>query len=139
MELSGETIGIGVGIIGAILGTWIQTRLVIAKLEVKVDTMWAFQMRRSISESVQKGVATMNSPVKVTPEAKAWFETLRAELQAFYAKLGRKLTAHEMALEIERRFGDRMLKEVCIPQGLYEGVCLLIAMEVAKEAPKKTD
>ena len=105
----------------------------IARMEVKVDTLWDFQMRRALSESIQKGVATLNSPLTVTPEAKAWMHELAAKLRDFYAKLGHRMTDRELAIEIERRFGDEILHKVCIPNGLYEGACLIIAMEIAKE------
>ena len=102
-------------------------------IEVKVDTMWDFQMRRALSESIHKGIATINSPLTVTPEAKAWMHGLAEQLRDFYAKLGHRMTDRELALEIERRFGDEILHKVCIPNGLYEGACLIIAMEIAKE------
>jgi len=41
----------------------------IARIEVKVDTLWDFQMRRAVAEAVSKGVATINSPLKVTGHA----------------------------------------------------------------------
>lgn len=105
----------------------------LATLEVKVNTMWDFQLRRAYSESIQKGVATINSPLTVTPEAKEWMNELAVKLRDFYSKLGRHLTERDLAIEIERRFGEEILHKVCIPNGLYEGACLIIAMEIAKE------
>ena len=55
-------------------------------------------------------------------------------IREFYAKLGRSnITDAELALEIERRFGDQILEKVCIPHGLYMGAGLLIAIAVLKE------
>ena len=56
-------------------------------------------------------------------------------IRELYAKLGRRISDAELAMEIERQFGDRILHEVCIPRGLYMGACLLIAIQAVKEAP----
>lgn len=134
-----EQIGIIVGIITGVLSFLGAVHLNgsrSAKIEVKVDTMWEFLMRRALSEGLEKGVVSMNSPVVVNEEAKKWMAGMAIELQKFYRKLGRNLTDHELAFEIERHFGDQILKEVCIPNGLSGGACLLIALEVAKEISK---
>ena len=104
------------------------------QIELKVDTLWDFQLRRGISEAVQKGAATVNSPVTITDEARKWMSSLAVELRAFYRTLGRTLSDRDLAIEIERRFGERLVKEVCIPRGIFEAACLVIAVHVAKEA-----
>jgi len=98
------------------------------------DTMWDFLIRRAESELISKGLGTKNSPIEINENAKAYLIGLKDELRKFYRTLGRNLTDQELALEIERRYGEQILKEVCIPHGLYAGACLLIAMEVAKES-----
>jgi hypothetical protein len=56
--------------------------------------------------------------------------------QEFNAKLGHQnITDTELALEIERRFGDQLVQKVCIPHGLFMGACLLIAISALKEPP----
>ncbi len=78
--------------------------------------------------------ATYNSPFRVTDEAKRWMSDLLPPLREFYANLGRrKITDAELALEIERRFGDQILQKVCIPHGLHMGAGLLIAIAALKE------
>lgn len=105
----------------------------LAGLEVKVNTVWDFLMRRAMSEAIHSGVGGLNSPFELKPAAKEWMQVMASDLRAFYAKLGRKLTDAELALEIERHFGQRILEQVCIPHGIYQGACLLIAVELAKE------
>lgn len=135
MEQIGIIIGALVGILTLVTPIYVFGSKVSA-LEVKVTTMWEFLMRRALSEGLEKGILTVNSPVKISDEAKKWMGDMAVELQQFYRKLGRNLSDLELAYEIERRFGDEILKKVCIPNGLYSGACLLIAMEVAKEINK---
>jgi hypothetical protein len=103
-------------------------------LSTKVDTMWEFQMRRALSEGIQRGIVQVNSPAIVVPEALEWMQGMADELRQFYDSIGKRLTDTELAIEIERRFGERILHEVCIPNKLYQGVCLIIAAEVAKRS-----
>ena len=128
-------VGIILGIILSTLGlvTSLYTSLIkMAKMEVQVDTMWEFLMKRAISEAVNKGAATLNSPLVFTEEAKSWFAPMKIELQEIYAKQGQKWKESQLCLEIEKQLGERILKEVCIPYKLYQGSCLLIAAEIAK-------
>ena len=74
----------------------------------------------------------MNSPIKITDEAKCWMEPLMGPITEFYLGLGKDLSDHDLCLEIERRFGERMLREVCIPHKLDQGACLLIAVQAVK-------
>lgn len=103
------------------------------RLESKVETIWEFQLRRATIEAVQHGIGKMNSPLVISQEAKEWMGELAVRLREFYRRLGRTLTNSELALEIERRYGQEIVEKVCIPHGIFQGACLLIAMEVAKE------
>lgn len=134
-----EQAGILVSILGTAAG-WmtlmLSSRERFAKLEVKVDTLWGFHMRTGANEVITRGIGTMNSPVVIGDEAKAWLRELKFELQKFYRGLGRhNLTDSELCLEIERRFGKQLMEKVCIPHQLQQGACLLIALAVARETP----
>ena len=139
-----EQAAITVTAVITVLG-WLDTRFSnrerFAKLEVKVDTMWDFQMRRAESETIIKGIGQRNSPIRITnPSVFEWFKGLEEELQKFYLEKGKFLTDRELSLEIERRFGARISAEICVPQQLTEGACLIVAMALAKQAEplKKT-
>ena len=110
----------------------------LAKMEVKVDTVWDFLMRRAVSEAINVGVAVKNSPIEVTDEAKQWMKPLLASIRDFYRETGGNLTDRELALEIERRFGEQILNEVCIPHRLSQGACLLIAIQAAVDEKIKS-
>lgn len=104
-----------------------------AKLELKVDTMWSFLVRRGQAEAVRTGIATLNSPIIVNEEAKEWMRHMGPELRAIRAGLVPDISDDKLAFVIEGKLGDRILKEVCIPKGLMLGACLQIAVAVAKE------
>jgi hypothetical protein len=74
-------------------------------------------------------------PERLLVEGPQFVETRMGDLilpiREFYIKGRRNITDAELAMEIERRFGDRILNEVCIPHGLYMGACLLIAIQAA--------
>lgn len=108
----------------------------LSKMELKVETTWDFLMRRAVSEAVMTGVAVKNSPVVVNDEAKKWMKPILGPIRDFYKSLGRKMTEYELMMEIERRFGEQILDEVCIPHGLSQGACLLIAVQAAMETDR---
>ncbi len=108
-------------------------------VETRVETLWAFQLRRAAIEVMNRGIGKVNSPVVISDEAKSWMASLAEELKAFYRQMGRNLSTTQLAEEIERRWGAEIVKQVCIPHGLFQGACLLIAMEVAREAGKELD
>jgi hypothetical protein len=105
----------------------------IARIEVKVDTCWRFLLRRGEAEAVLRGYATKNSPVSVSDERalKVFPADLAEAIQGYFNRLARHLTLVELAAEIERNFGDRLVDEVCIPHGITEGACLVLAMHFA--------
>jgi hypothetical protein len=107
----------------------------LGQIEVKVDTMWEFQMRRGESELVTRGFGRKKSPLVVSKEAMDLYNNgIAPELQKFYKELPHKnkITDNDLALKIENKFGERILTEVAIPNKLNLGGCLLIAVAVAK-------
>jgi hypothetical protein len=103
-------------------------------VEDKLGTVWEFLLRRGMAEAVQKGLGTLQSPFVANTESRSWFSPLAVELQATYRAKWTQLNSHDLSLEIERTFGELIVREVCIPHGLAGGECLLIAMDVAREA-----
>jgi hypothetical protein len=116
----------------SLLGVVWLSAVKVTALEVKVEKIWNCLMKRAMSEAIVQGIAVHNSPVRITDETKRWMSDLIPPIKEFYVKLARReITDAELVLEIERRFGERILNEVCIPHGLYMGACLLIAIQAA--------
>jgi hypothetical protein len=104
-----------------------------AEYGVKIDTLWDFMFRRAAAETVQRGLGTMNSPIVINDHAKSWFDGMKDELRVWYSDGGHSgLGDRDLMIAIEQHFGDRMLREVCIPNDLMQGACLLIAAAVAR-------
>lgn len=73
--------------------------------------------------------------LKLTDEGRRWLEPLKLDLQAYYHNYLRDVGDDEAFVMIERDFGQRLVKEVCIPHSkLNLGGCVEIAMLLAKEA-----
>lgn len=137
MPITGTELAAYVGVVMSVLslmgltyvGAW---RL--AKIELKVDTMWDFLMRRAQSEAVQKGLATMNSPMMVKDDALSIMAPLAVRLRGFYESMLVKPDDTHLALLIEAEMGDDILRDICIPHGLLMGACLPLAVAVAKSS-----
>ena len=67
-----------------LIGLLIKWSMRLGALEVKVETMWAFQMRRAISETVASGMGTLNSPLKFSDLAIASLEPIKQDLLEFW-------------------------------------------------------
>ncbi len=102
-----------------------------ASLEVKVNTMWEFQLRRAEAEVVQKGLGSKNSPLIINDDAKDWLVEMAPQLRKFYVGVSDQPDS-DVLLLLEKEFGAELMEKVCIPRGLGHGACLLIALAVAK-------
>lgn len=122
-----------IGVVSLISVIWMgATRL--AKLEVKVDTMWAFQMRRAFTEAMDQGIATVNSPLTFTVDVRERMRPIEKELRQFWIDTGSHMKNDaEVLLGIEAQFGARLIEMVCIPCRLTHGACLLLAYAVATD------
>ena len=104
----------------------------LAVVEVKVDTVWSALMRRAEASAVNSGMATMNSPLTFGDEQISWMDGLASDLQASFRADWAHLDDDDLCLALERKFGSRIQIEVCIPHGLADLSCLLLACAVAR-------
>lgn len=110
-------------------------QILVGEFKVKVETLWDFQMRRAAGETIKTGLGTLNSPLKIdiVKAKKVIPPTLQASLQTWYGSINKRITDdRELLFEIERNFGGLILKEVCLPNQLAHGQCLLLAAAIAK-------
>lgn len=119
---------LGVTIFGAYTHLLIRS----VRLEFKTNLIWDFMMRKALSEGLQKGLMTQNSPIELAPRVRPYYAGMAAELKAFYRK-HQHLDEREMFRLFEHHFGERMVKEVCVPLGLVAGACVIMAIAIARE------
>lgn len=103
----------------------------IAQIQVKVDTMWEFTLRRGKIEALNAGIADMNSPIVLNDRAKELIAPLVHELVALYNEL-KPIDDTSLAIAIERRFGEEIFSYVCAPAKVHLGACLVLANAAAK-------
>jgi hypothetical protein len=91
--------------------------------------MWLFQLRRGIVELENKGLGQVNSPLKLTKDADDLIQPLVPELRQFYLAInGDQLGLVELAVELERQFGPRLVDEVCKKVNISDAACLVLAI-----------
>lgn len=121
--------------IASFIGTLYIAGIKLAKIEVKVDTMWGFLMHRAEVSLINGGYGERKSPLTVYPEAKKLLEPLLPDLIKIYEDAKKKrLNDKAVAMEIEKKLGREIVDQVCIPYQMNLGECLIIALACAKEA-----
>jgi len=94
--------------------------------------VWAYNMRRAMLEAKDAGWGKMESPLTFYPSSLARMEPLRERLLEFHRGPGATLSDVDASLKIEELFGAELVDKVCIPSGIRNGVCLLMALCVAR-------
>ena len=102
----------------------------IAKIELKVETMWAFQMRRGAAEAINQGLATMESPLCFYATVLALLDPIKDQLRTLAAENPFDSNL-DLLFKIERAFGVDLLVDFCLPMRASTGACTLAALQVA--------
>jgi hypothetical protein len=136
LDASHLSIVVSLTTLAGLIGFIIKNSIKFGALELKVDTMWAFQMRRAMSEVVATGIGTMNSPLLFSDMARDALDPIKDDLINYYNHHLVSKGDADALLEIEREFGETLLTNVCIPCKLSHGACLLLALSVAKKIEK---
>lgn len=113
-------------------------------LESRVGDILGFIWRRAQAETVKVGWAEFRSPlnIKITDvKAAIGMIPFIKEIVEFYEHASArypKLSEPERMFLVERKFGDRILKEICAPQNVDQGACLVALLAVVKDELKDT-
>jgi hypothetical protein len=65
-------------------------------------------------------------------EAKAMLVAFEVDIKAFYKTLNPNISDENLTKAIEKKFGDRLYAEVCVPNGLKSRMCYKIATELCR-------
>jgi hypothetical protein len=134
MQIDSSTFALGLSVASwiALLSFIVKASMRFGALELKVDTMWGFQMRRSLSEVVATGFGKFESPLVIDEKVQRHLDKIKPRLIEWYANYAGRKSDASLLLGIEQNFGVDILNLVCLPCGLSYGACLIIALAVAK-------
>ncbi len=134
VEFNANTLLTLVGMIGSSIVYAFILFYKLARIDVKVETLWAFQMRRAMSEAVLQGAATLNSPLTFTPEALATVNPLKPALIEWWNTRGKNLSHIDALFDLELKFGEKLVQNLCLPHKYSHGACILLALAVASNS-----
>lgn len=132
---------------GAILGWFLKAhrdlrgeieaiRLWNAKQELKIEACWTHLMNNARAAAAIGGWGTMQSPLQVNDLSRDVYARtgFTAKLHDYFRTIGRHLPEQEMEMDLEVRFREELLKEICLPYQVIPGTCIAIAIAIAREA-----
>ena len=103
------------------------------RIELQVHELWDFLMRRAKGEALSKGWGSTGSQFHINPTGYAKIEAfLDKFLPAFASMTKRKLSDQQMYRELERDFGDFIVEQICVPNGMSSGACLILIVEACR-------
>lgn len=104
----------------------------IAEVRFKAIAVWDVFFKQAMNGVVSTGSGTLNSPLHINEQARQWLKPMENELREWFSK-NQEMDERSQLISLERAFGTRLLEEVCVPNKLIYGVCLLIAFSVASD------
>lgn len=144
MTLSLQTIAIFLGAVLIVFGVGIGVPYYYImgrfdQIEKRVDALWEYLIRGAQSEAVAKGLGNLNSPFIMNDTTRSYFSTHVKELRNFYQENCIGLSDSDLFIAIDKQFGERLIKEVGIPNSLTHGSVIMAAVEIAKEPTLERD
>jgi hypothetical protein len=127
-----------IGVIVAINRVYIRITLVENKLSTAIsdiDTLQIYLLKRGAEEAVQKKLGTLNSPLVFHSDVVNQFMglTVANDIRKFVKTSNNvALPDPKLAFEIEKKFGNDIIKQMCVPMGVTMGACLLMVLDIAK-------
>lgn len=108
-----------------------------SSVQEQVTDLWAYIRRRAYAEAIEKGILEEHH-ARLSVKAKQVFKAdplLGQDLWQYYQNGGHELREDQLFVEIEKRFGERIVTSICIPLGIHAGACLLAAIQLCREDP----
>jgi len=94
--------------------------------------LWDFLYRRGIAESIEKGVLVEREDHILVVAYNMFPTTLMTEMVEFVRNRKEK-SDKELFILLEERFGETLVTEVCIPNNLHRGACLIGAIHLCRK------
>ena len=101
-----------------------------------LNTIALFHQRKGFVAAVNRGMVDNSGPTyQLTEEWRERLEPLKKVLQHWYLKEGfRQDDEGKLFWAIERKFGEKILQEVCLPHNLQNAECLVAAVLLCRES-----
>jgi hypothetical protein len=101
---------------------------------VKVDTLWSFVIDRGKLEAKDRGFMQSNSPLTLTEAGKRAIAPILPTVTDFCKEHPEMSTMNEdeLASLLVKQFEPQLVKEVCEPNHIYLGACIVLLMEALR-------
>jgi hypothetical protein len=96
--------------------------------------MWEFTMDRARLEAKERGFMVKNSPLTITEKGLTALIPIMPAVREFCENNPGivKLQEDDLELILARTFRHRLSEEVCEPNGIYMGACLVMLIEALR-------
>ena len=103
-------------------------------LVVKVETTWDFIMDRARIEARQGGYVKRESPLVLTERGKQAIAPIVPEVAQFCRQHPEfnGMSISQLEIELARVFRHKLAEEVCEPNHIYMGACMVLLIEALK-------
>ena len=129
-----------IGTIWAITSAFARLSYRAGRLELKVDTLWDFIIRRGKVEAVKMEWGELHSPIRLNVRGLDVVKPFLDKFLPFYIQLLQRnppMAEQEMYIEFEREFGDFIMEKMCIPLGVTAGACLIAIVAACRMEHEK--
>lgn len=129
-------------VVAAVVAVWrgaafvLRMRDYLMEMDRQMKIMWGAQVRRGQVEAERSGVIITTPgalPDVLDSRVRDRFFPLRDDLRASYRAAWTQLPFNSLLLEIEAKFGQRIVEAVCRPLGLTQGACWHAAAIICQE------
>jgi hypothetical protein len=107
------------------------------KIQFMVDELWASQGRRGKTAAVVSGLGEMHSPLKATEKGRKMFAAIMPDVESWYRLEGHGLDEAMLRAKLESLFGDIIMHDICVPNGLLHAECIEVVVAIVKEDYQK--
>lgn len=110
--------------------------------EWKINTIWTWFVRAAKSDAADKGVVTVNSPMKISDKSRPLYNNMISALREIYRqefrKKGKEPSEVELSMIIANQLKEELWDEVCNQTGMNHGECLIGAVALAQEVGRQS-
>lgn len=104
-------------------------------IDARMDVLWGFFLRRSISEGLAAGTLTRESPLRANVQILDRHHEVVDGIKRWYEAEGKGLGDLELFIELERRFNVE-LHAICEQEKMMDGACLAALLFILRpDAP----